>query len=59
MMTIQTGASGRPTPSAPVSFLPRGRIFPLRTTCRDEGFETLTNIARSYNVGHSTISRLR
>jgi len=26
---------------------------------RDEGFETLTDIARSYNVSHSTISRLR
>jgi hypothetical protein len=26
---------------------------------RDEGFETLTNIARGYNVSHSTISRLR
>jgi hypothetical protein len=26
---------------------------------RDEGSETLTDIARSYNVSHSTISRLR
>jgi len=26
---------------------------------RDEGFETLTNIARSCNVSHSTISHLR
>ena len=26
---------------------------------RTEGFETLTNIARSYNVSHSTISHLR
>jgi IS30 family transposase len=26
---------------------------------RDAGDETLTDIARSYNVSHSTISRLR
>jgi hypothetical protein len=26
---------------------------------RDAGDETLTDIARSYNVNHSTISRLR
>ena len=26
---------------------------------RDECFETLTDIARSYNVSHSAISRLR
>jgi len=25
---------------------------------RDSGWETLADIARSYNVGHSTISRL-
>ena len=25
----------------------------------DEGFDTLTDIARRYNVSHSTISRLR
>jgi DNA-binding MurR/RpiR family transcriptional regulator len=33
--------------------------FPPVGIARDAGDETLTDIARSYNVSHSTISRLR